>query len=144
MKAIHRALDRLFGTAEEINGAGRCPTYLYRWHLFEVGPVKVYLHRFVGSDWSRDLHDHPKRFVTVGLCGSYIEDTPNHRHLYRSPWLRSFPASHRHRIITYSDCWTLVLVGPAQREWGFWNANRFVHWKEYVRGPLGDEMKACP
>lgn len=53
-----RILWLLFGRPEEIDGAGRCPTYLYRWHLAHVGPVKIYLHRFVGEDWSLDLHDH--------------------------------------------------------------------------------------
>jgi hypothetical protein len=154
----HAVLDRLFGTAEEINGAERCSTYLYRWVIGHVGPVKIYLHHFVGDDWSFDLHDHPKRFVTVGLKGRYLERSDEGERTYAAPWLRTFPSSHRHRITMFwrlrdergfavrdgqEDCWTLVLVGPTQREWGFWHKGQFVHFKTYVRGPLGDLMKAC-
>ncbi len=35
---------------EEINGHGRCPTYLYRWILFVCRWFGVYLHHFVGDD----------------------------------------------------------------------------------------------
>src|SRR5690242_1904949 len=142
-------LDRLFGDAEEINGHHRCPTYLYRWHLLRVGPVKVYLHRFVGEDWSLDLHDHPKRFISIGLAGYYYEQTalePVRLRLYQAPWLRSFRPSHAHRIFVTPgrECWTLVLVGPTQREWGFWHLDRkFIPWREYVLGHLGDARKAC-
>ena len=68
-------INRLFGY-EEINGNGRCP-YLHRWCLLVLPRgVRLYLHKFIGSDWSRDLHDHPKRFISIGLWGSYIEETP--------------------------------------------------------------------
>jgi hypothetical protein len=62
-------LDRVFGKAEEINGGERCPTYLFRWTICRIGWLKVYLHHFVADDWSFDLHDHPKRFVSIGLRG---------------------------------------------------------------------------
>ena len=80
---IERLLTRLF-KREEINGNGRCSTYLYRW-LFQPRRPRalwrgfgIYLHKFVGDDWSRDLHDHPKRFVSIGLNGAYREETPCH------------------------------------------------------------------
>lgn len=79
---VDRVLTRLFGRPEEINGADRCPTYLYRWPILPLrlsralGNVNVYVHKFVGEDWARDLHDHPKRFVSIGLWGTYVEHTP--------------------------------------------------------------------
>lgn len=143
-----RWLDRLFGAAEEINGANRCPTYLYRWHIWNTRRLKVYLHHFVGDDWALDLHDHPKRFISIGLKGWYFEDRPSGsgtiRRKYQAPWFRSFPAQHIHRITVPSkSCWTLVIVLKTVREWGFWHDRKFVPWREYVDGPLGDEMKAC-
>src|SRR5438309_11151194 len=118
-----KLLIRLFGKPEEINGRNRCPTYLYRWHLFSTRWFKVYLHHFVGDDWSRDLHDHPKRFISIGLKGRYIEETPNGEREYRAPWLRTFPAEHIHRIRLRpgEDAWSLVIVLKAVRKWGFWN-----------------------
>lgn len=148
---------------EEINGAGRCPTYLYRWTLFRATNWRIYLHHFVGEDWSRDLHDHPKRFISIGLWGSYIELTPLPLTLlnsldekvevgeeppffrarqYRAPWIRTFSASYQHRLIA-QNCWTLVIVLKPVREWGFWHGGRFIHWRDYVKSELADKMKAC-
>lgn len=145
-----RFLTRLFGEPEEISGHGRCPTYMYRWTVARLEFCKVYVHRFVGDDWSRDLHDHPKRFVSIGLRGSYLEESPRWAggfRRYDAPWFRTFPASHRHRITTpFGECWTLVVVFRQTREWGFWHEGRFFGWKDYVIGNkdgIADKMKAC-
>lgn len=150
-------LDKLFGKAEEINGRERCPTYLYRWTLIKRSNYSVYLHHFVADDWSLDLHDHPKRFISIGLWGSYVEETPympasgparsfsRHRNvLYRAPWIRSFPPEHIHRLKVNSSCWTLVIVGKSRREWGFWHQGKFIPWRDYVDGEIADKRKACP
>jgi hypothetical protein len=139
-------LDRIFGRAEEINGDGRCPTYLYRWTLFKFRGAKVYIHKFVGDDWSLDLHDHPKRFISIGIWGRYLEQTPRGSRIYRAPWFRSFPAEHQHRISTpWGNCWTLVIVLRTTRDWGFWHDGEFMRWDDYVRGKGGiaEKMKAC-
>lgn len=152
-----KLFDRLF-RLEEINGGGRCPTYLYRWSLLRVPWFKVYLHHFVGDDWSLDLHDHPKRFISIGLWGWYREFTPDISSEvpkirdYHAPWIRSFAATHIHRIATpgpgnvgNGSCWTLVIVLKTVREWGFWHSGVFMHWRDYVRGKDGiaDKMKGC-
>lgn len=137
---------------EEINGAGRCPTYLYRWTLLRLGKwFAVYLHKFVGDDWSTDLHDHPKRFISIGLRGQYVETTPsgsgwNEHEIFRAPWLRTFPATHRHRLslIGGRPCWTLCIVLRPVREWGFWADGAFIPWRTYIRSKRADDAKACP
>lgn len=141
-------LIKLFGYPEEINGGMRCPTYLYRWTLAQKrGSFAVYIHHFCADDWSRDLHDHPKRFISIGLWGSYIEETPTGSRLYIAPWIRSFPAPHIHRLLVPSkNCWTLVIVLKPVREWGFWHLGRFIPWRSYVKGEdsaIADKMKAC-
>lgn len=130
---------------EEINGGNTCPTYLYRWTILRVGSIAVYLHKFVGEDWSIDKHDHPKRFWSIGLRGWYYEDTPMGVAKWSAPWFRTFPATHVHRLFgptSERPCWTLVITGPAVREWGFWQFGRFIPWREYVRGDK--KRKACP
>ena len=143
---VHRQLSRLF-YLEEVNGSHRCPTYLYRWIVLSTRWFKVYVHRFVADDWSLDLHDHPKRFVSIGLWGRYVEHQwLGRQREYRAPWIRSFPASHVHRLtlprycggcgaaewsehtagcyiplVLPRDCWTLVIVFQTVREWGFWH-----------------------
>jgi hypothetical protein len=159
---MEKWLSRAF-RIEEINGGERCPTYLYRWTIFQPRRPRwlwrgfgIYIHKFVGDDWSRDLHDHPKRFISVGLKGHYIEWTPSNRRefgenasQYQAPWLRTFPASHIHRITLCADrqpCWTLVIVLRSVREWGFWHGGQWIHWKEYVKGSashLADKMRSC-
>lgn len=131
---------------EEINGANRCPTYLYRWTLLKLGKgIGVYLHRFVGEDWSRDLHDHPKRFISIGLKGRYREETPKGFRVFRAPWIRSFPASHIHRLrlVNGRECWTLVIVLKTVRPWGFWHLGSFIPWRQYVNSDTATSMKAC-
>jgi hypothetical protein len=145
-----KILTWLFGAPEEINGHERCPTYLYRWPIFKhAGGMALYVHHFVGDDWSRDQHDHPKRFISIGLRGRYIEETPNGSHCYHAPWIRSFPATHIHRLRTSSvggNCWTLVLVLRTVREWGFWHSGKWYPWRSYVNGndsALADRMRDC-
>lgn len=166
LESALRQCDRILGPAEEINGLGRCPTYLYRWTLLKLrGRFSVYLHHFVGDDWSRDLHDHPKRFISIGLRGWYCEETPIFpmtyrtelwtsglgeantfisRRIYRAPWIRTFPPTHIHRIVVPSkDCWTLVIVLKPVREWGFWPHGRWVNWRAYVQSKDADSAKGC-
>lgn len=139
-----RIIDKLF-RLEEINGHNICPTYLYRWTLMRWGKLcAVYVHHFVGDDWALDLHDHPKRFISVGLRGGYVEQTRAGERTYRAPWVRSFPAEHTHRLRMLrpgAECWTLVIVLRARRDWGFWKDGRFVSWRDYVRP--GVSRPAC-
>lgn len=168
---IEQVLTKLF-KHEEINGAHRCPTYLHRWTLFQPRRPKklwrgfgVYIHKFIGDDWSRDLHDHPKRFISIGLKGAYSEQTFRNNgarscpcdletehlttRIYRAPWVRTFPANHTHRISLLPDrqpCWTLVIVLWHVREWGFWHKGTFMPWRSYVApdNAIADSRKACP
>ena len=127
---------------EEINIGRRVPTFLYRWEIVSIlgGQLRVYLHKFVGSDGTVDLHDHPKRFWSIGLRGWYREHLADGTtRVYRAPWIRTFPAEHRHRTsgpTPQTPCWTLVVVGQPVREWGFWvpfeRGLEFVGWKTYV------------
>jgi len=146
-----------FFELEEINGHDRCPTYLYRWTLFKCKLFKVYLHHFIADDWSLDFHDHPKRFISIGLKGSYWEDIPNpkkgydkfiirncYSRYYVAPWIRTFPANHIHRLrIPYKNTWTLIIVLKTEREWGFWHKGIWIHWRKYVDSYLADQEKSC-
>ena len=136
---------------EAINGDGICPVYLHRWTLIKTNSFSVYLHHFVGNDWSIDPHDHPKTFTSIGLWGEYIEDdftvldNPVSR-LFKAPWFRIFPPEYRHRIkmTNKKSCWTLCIVGKPKREWGFWyKCKIFIPWDAYVRGGPGKERKDC-
>lgn len=139
-----RWIDRFF-KMEEINGHNVCPTYLFRWTLLRTWWWSIYLHHFVGDDWSLDMHDHPKRFISIGLRGRYIEDTPTTSRTFNAPWIRTFPADHIHRLRMYEgeQCWTLVIVLKATRQWGFWHIGQFIPWRQYVTSDDAREMKSC-
>jgi hypothetical protein len=150
-----KLLNMLFGEPEEINGAERCPTYLFRWTVAKWRGRGIYIHHFVGDDWSLDLHDHPKRFVSIGIKGRYVELTPDPKggtktETFTAPWFRTFPATHIHRLRMVrgwlgemEDCWTLVIVLKATRPWGFWHLGSFIPWREYVASDTASQSKAC-
>lgn len=126
-----------FTEVDVINGNGLVEKYLVRrtlWRWYDR--LAVYVHHFVEDDWSMDLHSHPKWFISIGLRGEYIEEDeqqlPNgvmvrRRTHFKAPWIRFFPASHEHRLMLRRDeagepipCWTLVIVGRIQQNWGYW------------------------
>jgi len=150
MKRDEAMIDKLF-KYEAINGDGICPIYLHRWTLLATKNFKIYLHHFVGNDWALDPHDHPKRFISIGIWGEYYEDdyadleNPKTT-LWRAPWIRTFPATHRHRLrmTKRKSCWTICIVRKVEREWGFyWNSKTWMPWKAYVWGGPGKERKDC-
>ena len=91
------------------------------------------------------MHDHPKRFVSIGLKGRYVEETPNGEREYSAPWIRTFPATHIHRLRLYpgEDVWTMVAVFRPVRDWGFWHAGKWIDWRTYVGSREADEATDC-
>lgn len=122
-----------------------------------VGMIpQVYLHNFRRSDDDRALHDHPWLFnASVLLRGYYWEHTPDAPaagHL-RGPgdfvW-RWLGAPHRVQLAEPGDAlaehevWTVFIVGPKVREWGFHCPRGWVHWRDFTapddKGGIG---KGC-
>lgn len=150
--------DILFQKEEFHNHENGSP-FMARWTLFTLGGCALYVHKFFASD-CRAPHDHPRRFLTIGLKGRYFErryHPQGHSHegdvaglkQYRAPWVRCFAATHTHwqEMIPGEVCWTLAFVFPKSREWGFWEAvhdfaerrvrNRWVPWRDYIRARFG-------
>lgn len=146
-------LNRFF-KLENIDGDGICfQPYMRRWTLFSFFRLfKIYLHHFLDEDWTKDMHDHPKRFISIGLKGRYLEETPiaanmTKMQVWSAPWIRTFPASHTHRIQMVQkgeECWTLVIVFRSVRSWGFWVNGLWIPWRQYVDSDRARKMKSCP
>lgn len=112
--------------------------YLHRWHLVPRNPIfNVYLHKFLGSDDERVMHDHPWHSVSFLLKGKLLEfyqrevgvtDLPGRRRPRRFlPVFRS--ARHAHRLqLVQGPAWTIFITGPRIREWGFLCPNGWRHW----------------
>lgn len=57
--------------------------------------------------------------------------------------LRYRPAEHRHVTQSSADgAWTLVVMGPLERPWGFWRGVKWWPWKDYEE-EFGFSMR-CP
>lgn len=105
--------------------------YLERYYLGQLFGFTFYLHRFVGSDGDRALHDHPwKTAGAICLAGGYLErrirwfnprtgyDTRDR--IIRPGWLNMIRAATFHQILsTDADTWTLFFHTPKIKEWGF-------------------------
>lgn len=112
---------------------------LIRWKIIAIGVAGLYLHKFMRSDYDRALHDHPWGFITLILGPGYIEvhdQTPNRIKAveWRGPGTILYrPPKWRHRVCLDNDrpTWSLVLVGPRVRKWGFWIDGDWCWWKKH-------------
>lgn len=105
-------------------------TYLDRWVLARFRERRLYLHRFRFDD-PEEPHNHPRTFVSFLFRGKYDEevllpDGSVETHTLSAPHLRRFPPEHAHRIIRCEGAWSLVLVGPRRKDWGFRSGDGWV------------------
>lgn len=115
--------------------------YLQRLRLLRTPWFGVYFHRLHSIDSDRALHDHPWSFISFVLRGFYNEEVPGDLHVegtrFRKTrvirWFNRHRAEDLHRIsyISRSPVWTLVLVGPRRREWGFQVGDAWIPFDSY-------------
>lgn len=110
--------------------------YLERYYLGSLFGVTAYLHRFVGYDSDREVHDHPWRFAfALGLAGSYVEfrvqtlDADlgwrgDYRWMYPGKVSRLGPNTFHQIIRAEFDTWTLFVHGRRIKTWGFLRRER--------------------
>ncbi|MBX4004293.1 hypothetical protein DEE38_24385 [Ralstonia pickettii] len=118
--------------------------YLERYFVCSVFGMRVYLHRFVGSDPDRGLHDHPWAWAaSIVLAGWYRE--VRRRGLREVRWFNSLEGDTFHRIIKpegMADVWTLFFHKAGDvKPWGFMRylGHGQALWSEYVYGGKGKE-----
>jgi hypothetical protein len=111
--------------------------YLERYFVFHGLGIRIYLHRFVGSDPERGWHDHPWAWAaSLVLAGSYLEsrrDGLRHRR-----WGNVLSGDTFHRVILPTgerECWTLFVHSARDvKSWGFlapaWDTAS-MNWKPY-------------
>lgn len=96
--------------------------YLERYFVFQLFGTRCYLHRFVGSDPDRGLHDHPWRWAySLVLAGWYLEQRRDGDRPVR--WFNALTGDTFHRVVKPEgarDIWTLFLHSEADvKHWGF-------------------------
>lgn len=133
MSAINRLLLHLTRNrpVREIRLGQR--RYMERHWIGRLGPITVYLHRYLGGDGERQVHDHPWGWALgIPLTGGYDEERvvglcPRYGWLSRvvrvRPWRWNLlTAGTFHRVAhTHPDTWTLFIHGPRCKSWGFLN-----------------------
>lgn len=98
------------------------PGYLLRWHLVRTRWGSLYVHRIIGSDDDRALHDHRSWNVSVLLAGEYCEHLQAGEKHVRSAGdvvARRAITPHRLELRDGLHALTLFITGPHQRDWGF-------------------------
>ena len=120
-------IDRAF-EGEAMNGG-------YGWTVVRIGWLQVRLHHFTQDDWLGHMHDHPSRSISIGLRGRYREETPSAARTYRAPWVRTFPASHVHRVMMVDGgaCWTLCITLKPVRTCGVFSSAGWMPFEEYLK-----------
>ena len=114
-------------------------TYLSRLRIVQTPWCALYLHRMDGPDSRPTLHDHPWNFVSLILRGGYVErrldpTTMRVTERHRVRWVNRVRTHDAHAITTLLrvPTWTLLLVGPRRRTWGYWEprpGRQFHDWK---------------
>lgn len=126
---------RKLGRGWEVIGPSECPI-MYRRTLLSGRLGKVLWHRFVASASDEAHHDHPRSFVTVVLRGGYDDVQPDGTtdRVY-APAIRYRPAKHAHITkVGAKGATTIVVMGPLQREWGFYDAEgKWYPWRVFER-----------
>ena len=135
-----------FGSRRRPNGVGGFLTvrrisgldgsdYLIRRYLLPRNRVlNVYLHKFLGSDDDRALHDHPWYSFSLLLKGRMIEHLPDDRKrtiIARKLTIRPPEFQHRIELPAGETAVTLFVTGPAVRNWGFVCPHGWTSWQNY-------------
>lgn len=142
---------------QDIHFDGRL--YMTKLYLWRAPWQQTCLHWIHRADPGRDLHDHPRSFLSLVLRGGYTEDRPA---TPGRPWVRGpngrwklrlastvrragfwafRRASDAHRIASVrSGTLTLVLWGPRRRDWGFVTPYGWRHWRSYLE--IGEEQSS--
>lgn len=125
-----------------------------RWSVPDSEGRHLYVRHYPGGGWGETAAERQaaewnregRPWIASSAAAEFQPFAPPKVRRYRAPWVRTFPAKHRHRLRLeeFPDCWTLVIVLKVVRQWGFWSKGRFVPWREYVRSEDADQRKACP
>lgn len=130
------------------------PSESIRWSNLPFG---VYLHCFHRSDEDRELHNHPWRFaISLILSGGYMEERKIDRpwpvntrfKVFRPGMINLISSNTFHRVDLLKTrnpepTWTLFIVGPKFKGWGFWDRNtgEFMHWRTFLQMKRAKELQ---
>lgn len=118
--------------------------YMLRWFVTPRGDGGgIYLHHFLHDDEDRAFHDHPWDSVSLMLSGVIEELRPDAEPvIYRAGHVIIRKAPYPHRLKVIERGFTLFVMGPRIREWGFLCPDGWRHWTRFVNQSAPGEMSA--
>lgn len=114
-----------------------------RWRILETRWFNIYLHHIAKSDADKDPHSHPWSFLTLILCGGYVQFIRgsfgiNYYIPCRPGTLHDLKMDEYHKIRLVKPTWTLVFTGQRHNEdWGYWTKSGFVQHEQYRKEKNG-------
>lgn len=112
--------------------------YLERYYYMNFRPfARLVIHKFMRSDMD-GLHDHPWAFENFILSGGYWEHTKAGKFWRGAGYHGRATANYFHRVEldpekAGGDTWTLFMMGPKEKDWGFLDDNDiWVQWETYL------------
>jgi hypothetical protein len=100
--------------------------YLERYYLFTLLGVRFYIHRFVGSDPARGMHDHPWPWAGSVVLSGYYFEVRRGTTQGKVRWFNWLLGDSFHRVILAQvdnrerHCWTLFFHRATYiKPWGF-------------------------
>lgn len=116
--------------------------YLIRYYYLNFRPLaRIVIHQFMRSDID-GLHDHPWPFQNYILSGGYWEHTVKGKFWREPGYHGSVNASFLHRVELDSEksnneeVWTLFMMGPKEKSWGFLDNGNWVQHEIYLENRL--------
>lgn len=110
--------------------------YLQRWEIWGTRlkcrwGFRIFVHRFLRSDYEHALHDHPWPFWSLILWPGYYEHSKRVVRWYGPFSFLRRGAKWAHRIEIKDPCWTLFCTGEKVRSWGFHCPKGWIHWTKF-------------
>lgn len=109
-------------------------------------PFRIRVHKILRSDLERDMHDHPGANFSLVLRGSYLEVFPRKQsqefYKDKEPYAQRVErrtagdlvfrrGRTRHRLVLHGECWSLFVMLPRYRKWGFYTDDGWVEHTNY-------------
>jgi len=104
-----------------------------RWQILKTPWFSIYIHGIYAPDQDKHLHNHPWDYKSLVLKGSYIEETNNGVNLLKfgSVTSRSGEDYHKIKTLLTNSVYTLFIVSPAKRTWGYQVNGKWMDNEEY-------------
>jgi hypothetical protein len=104
-----------------------------RWQILKTPWFSIYIHGIYAPDQDKHLHNHPWDYKSLVLKGSYIEETNNGVNLLKFGSVTSRNGEDYHKIKTLltNSVYTLFIVSPAKRTWGYQVNGKCMYNEEY-------------